>query len=175
MINNENQTQNRQLITTELLGQMMLALYVGSTPYIVFDIWFACQTYSCTTNADNALNISPQLYLAAAGFINSYGLVLDIFGLLSYNNINESFYIGLLIIIKDVGGFLWTILGAIMYWGTIYPNKRCDAYLSTYLFIRLIVGLLSWLINVLSIPSFVKRHSISNSHQSSHQNPLQLV
>lgn len=37
---------------------------------------------------------------------------------------------------------IWHIIGAVIFWGTLYPKKICDKSISTYLFISLIIKLL---------------------------------
>ena len=42
----------------------------------------------------------------------------------------------------------WLIVGAIMFWGYLYPKNLCQSSVSGYMFARLILGFISVIINL---------------------------
>ena len=59
--------------------------------------------------------------------------------------------------IAGVFHLIWNILGAIVFWGTIYGENICDKNVSTYMFVSLIIKLIANLIVMLSCNSEKKK------------------
>jgi hypothetical protein len=161
---NETLQNERIIVEPQLLGKMMLVTYMCCVPYIVYDIWFAVNDTSCVTDNDTNLFISLQVYLAVSGVSNIYGLMLELFCLWMYNERHKLCYVDLLRMLKDAVGLVWILMGAVVYWASIYQKKECDDYLTVYMFLRLIVGILFWIINIWSVQLFMRKNTHAQTH-----------
>lgn len=131
-----------------------LIIIIIMLPIIVADLHFGYTDDSCINDHPKNLNISMKLYLVISGFVglgSMIGLIINICCISTNNDLN---FINLLctgFILYAVGFFyiIWNILGAIVFWGTIYKEGNCDKNVSTYLYVSLIIKIISNLFGIL--------------------------
>ncbi len=121
-----------------------------SMPLIVCDLYFGFSNDDCLTKYSRNLNFKLKTYLLVSGFL---GLIVVIIYIIVMNHIkyikfNEEENLIVLfcgIILHSIIGIfsiIWNILGAVLFWDYIYPNRMCNSQLSTYLFVSLIIKLI---------------------------------
>jgi hypothetical protein len=143
-------------------------LFIVSTPIIFCDIYYGFSNTNCVNTNPNNLDISLKLYLLLSGFMGIILLVLASiiiifmdFQLNEYcgkklTRINELELIRIKEFIKSIQNFgkyilgmfnlIWNIIGSALFWVYYYENGICNIYISTYLFISLIIKMLSSII-----------------------------
>jgi hypothetical protein len=129
----------------------VLTLFIICIPIIFCDIYYGYSKKKCVDINPDYLNISLKLYLLLSGFMNIFLLMLaSIIILFDDINLTNHFYNELICIIKKNGTYIfgmfsliWNIAGSIIFWGYYYENDMCDKYVSTYIFISLLIKLLS--------------------------------
>lgn len=111
---------------------MALVLFAVFLPFIFYDLYFGINDRVCTTTYISNGKISVTLggWLLTSGFIY---LVLVLLLILASVLIcrcelyRVEFSIAYTLIIGIIGLFTlcWLIIGAIMFWGYLYPRKFC--------------------------------------------------
>ena len=130
----------------------ILILVIG-TPIIVSDLYFGFMDNSCVNQAPNGLDISMKLYLLVSGFVSMAVMLVYIVNICTLSNSDDSSNaenmccVYFTAAIAGVFHLIWNILGAIVFWGTIYGENFCDKNVSTYMFVSLIIKLIANLIN----------------------------
>jgi len=124
-----------------------LFMIIILTPIIVCDIYFGFNDTSCINETPNAFNYTMKLYLLVSGFMSLSWLLTIIFinCSLSIDNDNSISlicikYIGVIVVLFNI---IWNILGAITFWGLIYKEEICDSKITTYIYVSLIIKLVS--------------------------------
>ncbi len=140
----------------------ILILVIGA-PIIVSDLYFGFMDNSCVNQAPNGLDISMKLYLLVSGFVSMAVMLVYIVNICTFSNSDDSSNaenlccVYFTAAIASVFHLVWNILGAIVFWGTIYGENICDKNVSTYMFVSLIIKLIANLIVMLSCNSEKKK------------------
>lgn len=142
-----NNIQAEKIISKICISLLVIIIML---PFIICDLYFGFTDNSCSREQPNELAISIRLYLIVSGFVNISATIIILTGLNCVNTeklTNSgictlcSGTIGLLVII--IFNTIWNILGTVVFWKYIYGNGNCDKTFSTYVFISLIIKLLS--------------------------------
>jgi hypothetical protein len=123
-------------------------------PIIVTDLYFGFTDNSCVNDEPKNLALSMKLYLIVSGFVGigtMFGFITNICCLSADKdkiviNICCLYFIA---VIAAVFHLIWNIIGAIVFWSTIYKEENCDKNVSTYIFVSLIIKLTSNLIGII--------------------------
>lgn len=110
-------------------------------PFIIGDLYFSYKDMSCTHNPITNAKISFNLdtWLKISGYTN---LAFVLFPVVSF--FLSACAPSLLIIYLILAGlyvffrFAWLVVGAVMFWGFLWPNRLCSNALNTYMWINLI-------------------------------------
>lgn len=129
----------------------IVCLFMCSFPLIISDLYFGFSNEPCLLEHPTNLNFKLKTYLLASGFISLIYIVLytiSAFCILCIDNNEENVLVVLVITsgVKVVGpviNIILNILGAVLFWSYIYPNNKCSANLSTYLFVSIILKIIS--------------------------------
>lgn len=129
----------------------LIALFIVSIPIIFCDIYYGYSNSNCINKNPNYINVSLKLYLLLSGFINILLLILSSLIIIFIDIIIQDHYSKEIICaIKTIGKYmlgmfniLWNIIGSVIFWGYYYEQDNCNAEISTYLFISLLIKLLA--------------------------------
>lgn len=141
-------SNDSELVLLKICGSIVI--FIIMVPIIVADLYFGFTDNSCINEEPKNLAISMKLYLLVSGFTGLGAMVSLIFGICSISKDEEKTFINLCcttIILWVIGVFhvIWNILGAIVFWGTIYDKSDCTKNVSTYIFVSLIIKLVGCL------------------------------
>jgi hypothetical protein len=133
----------------EFLGKSIGAcsLLTLVMPCVICDLFFALTDKSCVN--ENVGNINLKQYLLGTGIFTLLFVISNIiciFMIINKNIENEQLSISILYIVNIIGTLftiIWNIIGAIIFWGSIYKENICSKDVSIYLFVVLIIRLLS--------------------------------
>jgi hypothetical protein len=149
----ENIVDNKIVEKTLFKICFSLLVIVIMSPIIICDIYFGFSDTTCSSEKPHELEMSMKLYLIISGFLGLSAMIIILIGTAFFDQYKISDLgicglfcgtIGLLCII--IFNLIWNILGAVVFWGYIYGNGHCDKSLSTYLFVSIIIKLISSLI-----------------------------
>lgn len=138
-------------IETEEAGIMVLKtcstifILIIMVPIIVADLYFGFTDTSCVKDKPDGLDISMRLYLLVSGFVGLGAMLIYIASICSLSPKNDETNAASMCCICFAGftsaifHLIWNILGAIVFWGTIYGEKICNKNVSTYIFVSLII------------------------------------
>lgn len=131
---------------------VILLTLIFSVPLIICDLYFAYSNNSCLEIYPKNLNINMKLYLQVSAYCSIFGILFIIITVCSFKpgeeNLCGMITLNLFSYISKAFGLIWHILGAVIYWGTLYPNNECSRNISTYLFISLVIKLFVQLISL---------------------------
>jgi hypothetical protein len=118
-------------------------------PFIIADLYYAYHEGTCVDHKIDNTKISfpLRLWLKVSGYTN---LFLFILPLLTYLVptcgatilLVHSLYFFLFIFFR----FAWLVVGAIMFWGYLWPHRFCASGFNSYMWVNLIVGFLQILL-----------------------------
>ena len=144
------------LIYNELIEQRFMKLcfaliiLVIMSPIIFCDLYFGFTDSSCSREQPDEFAISVKLYLIVSGFVGLSVMSVIFIGITCFeideNPTNDLFvmcFSSCLAIALKLFNFVWNILGAVVFWGYIYGNGNCDKSFSTYVFVSLIIKIVS--------------------------------
>ena len=131
--------------TNCIINSVWLTVLLICSPIIICDVYFAYTDNTCVNEypANLELNLKQYLFISALSTfinINVYMLFINIFVRDEYvQNICCVFSIGLFISLLALFALIWNILGAVVFWGSIYATNHCSKQVSTYIFVSLII------------------------------------
>lgn len=149
LLTQTQETENE--IQIEICGKVMILLLLMIVPFpiIVCDMFYAYNDESCVNEYPKGLNMNMKDYLLVCAYLSIIILTacLGILCIASKKNIdliNTFIHVKLywLFMIINVFTLVWHIMGAVIFWGTLYPEKLCDNSPSSYFFASLIIKLL---------------------------------
>ena len=108
-------------------------------------MYFAYTDETCVNEypANLELNLKHYLFISALSTfinINMYMLFIKYFVKTEYNkNLFWVLSVGVFISLLALFSLIWNILGAVIFWGSIYATNHCSKQVSTYIFVSLII------------------------------------
>lgn len=142
------QEKTDDILSKKIIIKICIALIVLMimSPIAVCDLYFGFSDSTCSREEKDNSNINLRIYLIVTGFIGiaftiEMLMVIIWFEAYKSSRINDCimFYILIGTIFVAIFNFIWTILGAVIFWGFIYENGKCSKTFSNYLFVSLIV------------------------------------
>jgi hypothetical protein len=156
-------------VETEEAGIMVLKIcsiifiLIIMVPIIIADLYFGFTDTSCVKDKPDGLDISMKLYLLVSGFVGMGAILIYIASICLLSPKNDEKNVASICCIYFAGfttaifHLIWNILGAIVFWGTIYGEKICNKNVSTYIFVSLIIKLIGNLASFLNNNSEKKK------------------
>jgi hypothetical protein len=133
-----------------LLISVYIILTIFLLPIIICDFYYGINDNSCVKIYPDGINITMKDYLITCSLMTISILIMSfisIYMTLNKNLENDKFNIIIYgtIPIYIIGIFViaWHIAGSVIFWGTLYPEHICNTNVSTYLFVTLIIKLIS--------------------------------
>ena len=154
----ENDTAG--LIAMKICTTILIIIIM--VPIIIADLHFGYTDDSCINDEPKNLNISMKLYLLVSGFVGLGSMIGLVVNICCISTNADLLFINLIcagFILYAVGLFhiIWNILGAIIFWGSIYKEGNCTKNVSTYIFVSLIIKIIGNLFGILQNYSQKKR------------------
>jgi hypothetical protein len=121
-----------------------VCLVMFGLPFIISDLYYSYSyTDPCLSQSIPSLP-TLGIWLAVNGWVNLGFLIVVIIVLIFFmkekidiNNL--TLYVN---IITGCFGLAWLVIGSVLFWKYLQPNGSCSSSLSTYMWVRLIIGLL---------------------------------
>ena len=138
-------TETEETVIMVLKTCSTIFILIIMVPIIVADLYFGFTDNSCIKDKPDHLEISMRLYLLVSGFVGMGAMLIYIASICSLTPKKDEANATSLCCICFVGyasaafHLIWNILGAIVFWGTIYVEKNCNRNVSTYIFVSLII------------------------------------
>jgi hypothetical protein len=154
--NRENDEIFEARVTSACISLVLIIIWI---PIIVMDLDFGFFESNCTTKEPNDNSfihlIKLKIYLLVSGFVGivSLGAILTAIYLFDpkldrasniylYNITFATMYLTSLFLI------IWNIMGAITFWGFIFNNKTCGQDFINYMYVSLVIKLISSLYTI---------------------------
>ena len=115
-------------------------------PIVLLDLIYAYTDKTCVNIYPKQLNINMKIYLLVSGYCGASELVVLLYKIITLNKEHlvkddDSFIILFIDVFYRLFITAWTIVGAIIFWGTLYNMDVCSRTTFNYLFITLIIKL----------------------------------
>jgi hypothetical protein len=143
-IQNINKT-DKDAETNCIIHTIWVIILLLCSPIIICDVYFAYTDETCVNEypANLELNLKHYLFISALSTfinINMYMLFIKYFVKTEYNkNLFWVLSVGVFISLLALFSLIWNILGAVIFWGSIYSTNHCSKQVSTYIFVSLII------------------------------------
>ena len=141
----ENKETDKKLI---ILLHIIVTIIL--LPLIVCDFYYGINDNSCVNIYPEGINITMKDYLITCSLMTIIVIIISFitsYTMINKNSENEKYniiiYASIPIFIITIFSISWHIIGAIIFWGTLYPEHSCNKDVSTYLFVTLIIKLIS--------------------------------
>ena len=131
--------------TNCIIHTIWIIILILCSPIIICDVYFAYTDETCVNEypANLELNLKHYLFISALSkfiFINMYMLFIKYFVKTEYNkSLLWVLLVGVFISLLALFSLIWNILGAVIFWGSIYATNHCSKQVSTYIFVSLII------------------------------------
>lgn len=116
------------------------------SPICVFDLYYGYTDKSCVNETMVDLNLNMRTYLLVSGYTGLIilAIIISTFYCISRKitieySLAQSVCIKVLRIMITIFNVSWTVVGSIIFWGSLYNERICDKNISTYLFASLIL------------------------------------
>lgn len=120
-----------------------VCIWMFALPLIICDLYFGFTDTSCVRKEPKDMGISMRIYLLVSGFVAIGTIALGNFCMcISYDLKEYRTLTFLWINFVTIFSFGWNIVGAVIFWRSIYDENICDKNVSTYIFVSLILKLL---------------------------------
>ena len=146
---------NFRINIIKIIAIIFVAVIIS--PFVICDLLFGYTDDSCVNiYPENLIFVNMKTYLLVSGYyiigLISIILINLYFSSNEYGGLNIMLMSILTIVthISKVFLIIWNIIGAVIFWGTLYKFNNCSKSINTYLFISLIVKLLMNFYNVMS-------------------------
>jgi len=137
--------ENRMLEKQITVYCLWIVSFIIYLPIIVYDLYFAYNDHTCVNKYPPDINVNLKQYLVVSAIttfiiINSHMLLMIYFIKIKFK-LTICFILLSYIFICLLGTFgtAWNMLGAFIFWGSIYHEGHCSKVVSTYIFVSLIV------------------------------------
>lgn len=143
-VQNINKT-DKDAETNCIIHTIWIIILILCSPMIICDVYFAYTDETCVNEypANLELNLKQYLFISALSkfiFINMYMLFIKYFVKTEYNkSLLWVLLVGVFISLLALFSLIWNILGAVIFWGSIYATNHCSKQVSTYIFVSLII------------------------------------
>ena len=138
-------TTDKDAETNCIIHTIWVIVFMLCSPIIICDVYFAYTDETCVNEypANLELNLKHYLFISALSTfinINMYMLFIKYFVKTEYNeNLFWVLSVGVFISLLALFSLIWNILGAVIFWGSIYATNHCSKQVSTYIFVSLII------------------------------------
>ncbi len=119
---------------------VVVCLMIITLPFIICDLYFGFSHQPCVNIKFNNFEMNFKTWLLTCGFMNISYILYLLIAVLQKEIVAECMTI-MGKILMGLFSVVWTIIGAVLFWRYIEPNNLCDKSLTTYLWVRLIFGL----------------------------------
>lgn len=147
-INNEKETKS---LINKISICTIICLFMCSFPLIISDLYFGFSNEPCLLEHPDNLNFKLKTYLLASGFLSLVYIILYTISAFCIMCVDEKEENVLYVLVITTGihfvgpiiNIILNILGGVLFWSYIYPNNKCSSNLSTYLFVSIILKIIS--------------------------------
>ena len=136
----------------ERITKLCFTLIVISiiTPIAICDLYFGFTDSQCASERPDKSVLNLSLYLIVAGFVSISCMITILIAIcfIDFDDISDTGICLLCcgscgVIVLGIFSILWNIFGAVLFWGYIYGNGKCNKTFSTYVFVSLIIKFIS--------------------------------
>ena len=130
--------------------------FIGSLPFIVCDLYFGYEQNFCTLIPANdvGINLTLRTWLLVSGYLAlSMMLLLFLLIIKVIANVESAhllIWYYLLYELVSLFNFCWIIVGAVMFWGYLYPKNLCNDSVGVYMYARLVLGFIGIVFGIIS-------------------------
>jgi hypothetical protein len=154
--NREIESDNKiKIFILKFISILFVALLVS--PFVICDLVFGYKDDSCVEIYPKNMGfMNMKIYLLVSGYAALGILSCIIINLyfVASDNISENIiivsFLSIVLYISQVFFIIWNILGAVVFWGTLNKHNYCSKSINSYLFVSLIMKLLSNFYNIMS-------------------------
>jgi hypothetical protein len=123
-----------------------LVIIIFMTPIGIADIAYGVKEEECLNEYPHDLHLNMKRYLLVSGFLNIITCIYIVFNICYLKDLKESpiglMVLNIVLVMSSQTFFLvWNILGSIVFWSFLYPERHCSEDLSNYLFASLVIKL----------------------------------
>ena len=136
----------------------MMVIIIISIPIIVCDFYYSFTDESCVDFLPENLNLNLKMYLLVSVCFNIIWLILvalSIYYLPSRDQVLAIRRLTKIVILVasfiNLVTFVNNIIGSILFWGILYSSQVCNSNISTYIFVSLIIKIVTNIIHF-SVP-----------------------
>jgi hypothetical protein len=142
---NDHNKEEEKYIILFIKIVMLIFILILTLPLIICDLYYGYTDNSCINEYPDKLNLNIKTYLLVSGYfgIAVLSLSLGIFLINIKSDFSENILIKLITNLISIFMLTWNIIGAVIFWGDIYNQGICNKNISTYLFVSLIIKLIS--------------------------------
>jgi len=136
----------------------MMGIIIISIPFIFCDFYYSFAYVSCVDVSPENLNLNLKMYLLVSVCFNIVWLMLvalSIYYLPSRDQVLAIRRLTKIVILVasfiNLVTFVNNIIGSILFWGILYSSQVCNSNISTYIFVSLIIKIVTNIIHF-SVP-----------------------
>ena len=136
----------------------MMGIIIISIPFIFCDFYYSFADVSCVDVSPENLNLNLKMYLLVSVCFNIVWLMLvalSIYYLPSRDQVLAIRRLTKIVILVasfiNLVTFVNNIIGSILFWGILYSSQVCNSNISTYIFVSLIIKIVTNIIHF-SVP-----------------------
>lgn len=132
-------------------GCTFTIFFVLYIPFIICDLYYSYNEISCQNIVSPHMDLTIATWLKVNGYLLISLLSLPVFGIFMDNK-NKCTNTIMWIILMLIRIFIlsWFIVGSVLFWRDIEPMDKCGKSVDSYIWARLIIGIVGFIINLKS-------------------------
>ena len=143
----ENDRHTEEAINFCLRTFAILLILLISIPLVIIDLYYAFTDQSCLKHSTIPV-INLFVYLLVSGIYTGLEVIMTLITLYTTSkkigDVKQIIYIQLY---TTIFGFIWTLIGAIIFWKSFEYRDSCDNGIYKYLFAQIIIKFVLTVIN----------------------------
>jgi len=143
----DNDTQTEEALNFCVSISIILIILLISIPLVIIDLYYTFNDHSCLKHSTIPV-INLFIYLLVSGIYTGLEVIMTLIALYTTSkkigDVKQIIYIKLY---TTIFGFVWTLIGAVIFWKSFEYRNSCHNGIYKYLFAQIIIKFVLTVIN----------------------------
>lgn len=129
-------------------GCTFTIFFIFCIPFIICDLYYSYNDISCQNIVSSNMDLTIATWLKVNGYLLVSFLFIPLLTLLvDEKNKCTTTIMWIIMILIRIFMLSWLIIGSILFWRDIEPMDKCGKSVDSYIWTRLIMGIVGFIIN----------------------------
>jgi hypothetical protein len=131
-----------------VFGFTLIYMCIFILPFAICDLYYSYNQISCQNIVSPNMDLTIGIWLKVNGYLLLSILFIPV--LIFFENKYIKIIIPIIFVLVRIFVLSWLIVGAVLFWRDIEPMNKCSKRVNSYIWVRLIIGLVTYFIELKS-------------------------